>query len=151
MSFRKNTVLESICAYYSALLWLRHNATLLQAEPSESFSMMNHCIAMDTSIPVLIMDPYPPYPPWFFFWLPSLCLTIAASPHFVHSAPLLRELETTNCQHHWEDADTAGHMRRPPPDGLDRLLRGSLRSTAHLQWLSQSCCWLINDDRYGGA
>lgn len=87
-----------------------------------------------------------------FSCLSSLCLkTIAASPQFAQSAPSLRELDTTNNRHHWEDADTAGRLSRPPPDGLDRLLRGSLRSTAHLQWLSRSCCPLINDDRYGVA
>lgn len=87
-----------------------------------------------------------------FFWLPSLCLkTIAASPQFAHSAPSLREMDTTNYQHHWEGADSAGRLRRPPPDGLDRLLRDSLRSTAHLQWWSRSCCSLISDDRYGLA
>lgn len=66
-----------------------------------------------------------------FFWLPSLCLKTNAA--CVCSAASLRELEMTNHQHHWEDADTAGRLRRPPPDRPDRLLRGSLRPTAHLQ------------------
>lgn len=146
-----NTVLESIYAYYSALLWSGHNATLLQAEPSESSSVMNWCIALDgcySSCPQ--NGHYPTH--CLFFCLPSICLkTMAASPHFFHPGPSLRELEMTNRRYHWEDADTAGPSKRPPPDGPDRLLKRSLRPAGHLQWLSRSCRRLIDNDQYGGT
>lgn len=139
-----NTVLESIYAYCSALLWSGHNATLLRAEPSESSSAMNWCINLDGCYSSCPQNGHYHYPTHrLFFHIPSLCLkTKTASPHFFHPAPPLRELEMTNRRYQWEDADTAGPSRHPPPDGLDRLLRGSLRPAAHLQWLSRSCCRL---------
>lgn len=139
-----NVVLESICAFYSAPLWLRHNVTSLQAELSDSLcdDELVYWYGYYSSCPH--NGQHPTHRP--FYWLPSLCLITNA--HFAHSAQSLPQLEMTNHQHHWENADTAG---RPPADWPDRLLRGSLRPTAHLQWFSRSCCRLINDDRYGVA
>lgn len=102
--------------------------------------MIDWCIAMDTTLPVLIMGDALPT----VYFSGSLC--------FAWKQTLLLLIVFT-LQHHsvsWM-RHTAGRLRRPPPDWPDRLLRGSLRPTARLQWLSRSCCRLINDDRYGVA
>lgn len=94
----KNAVLESIGAYYSMLLWLKRNATLLQAEPSESFSMMKRCIAMDTTLPVPIMRNTPPTIYFsgslLFAWKQSLLLLhLLTLPH--RSVSWIRQTTST--------------------------------------------------------
>lgn len=105
---------------------------------------------MDATVPVLKMDITLPTVYFsvslLFAWKQWLLLLISFILH-----PSLRELEMTNRRYHWEDADTAGPSKRPPPDGPDRLLKRSLRPAAHLQWLSRSCRRLIDNDQYGGT